>query len=114
VGTGPSDDFQHNHVTVVAYTGNVEAHRAELAALWGGPVCVVQRAHSYAQLQATMTLINEQDEQLGLQVLSVGPDEIGNVVQLEVVAATDATQRAIDRRFGAGLVKVSSLMKPIP
>jgi hypothetical protein len=112
-GSGPPDDFQHNRVTVVAYTGNLEAHRAELAALWGGPVCVVERAHSYAQLQATTTLINEQEKQLGLQVLADGPDEVANVVRLQVVAATDATQQAIDRRFGAGLVKVSSLMKPI-
>jgi hypothetical protein len=114
VGTGPSDDFQHNHVTVVAYTDNLAAHRAELAALWGGPVCVVQHTHTYAELQETMTRINNDPGQLGLQILGDSPDEVHNAVRLEVIAATDATQRAIDRRFGPGLVKVSSRMKPIP
>jgi hypothetical protein len=114
VGTGPSNDFQHNHVTVVAYTGNLDAHRAQLAALWGGPLCVVQHAHTYGELQATMTRINNDPGQLGLQILGDGPDEVHDVIDLQVVAATDATQRAIDRRFGPGLVKVSSLMKPIP
>jgi hypothetical protein len=114
IGSGPADDFQQNRVTVVAYTGNLDVHRAELAALWGGPVCVVQHAHSYTELQATVTRINDEEKQLGLQVLSNGPDEVNDVVRLQVIAATDPIQQAIDRRFGAGLVKVSSLMKPIP
>jgi hypothetical protein len=112
--SAPVNDFQHSQVTVVAYTGNVALHRTELAALWGGPTCLVQRPHSYAELQATSTRLLDEQKQLGLQIQSVGPDEVDNAVRVEVIAATDATQRAIDRRFGAGLVKVSSLMKPIP
>jgi hypothetical protein len=112
--SAPVNDFQHSQVTVVAYTGNIAVHRAELAALWGGPTCVVQRPHSYAQLQATTTRLLDEEKQLGIQIQSVGPNEVDNAVRVEVIAATDATQRAIDRRFGPGLVKVSSLMKPIP
>jgi hypothetical protein len=116
VGSGPGNDFEGNHVTVVAYTGNLAAHRAELAALWGGPLCVVQRAHSRVELQAVIDGINAANEHkdLGVELLTVGADDVTNVVDLQVVAATDATQRAIDRRFGPGLVKVSSLMQPLP
>ncbi len=113
--SAPVNDFQHTQVTVVAFTGDIPRHRLELAAVWGGPICVVQHRHSYAVLQAVVQRINEavDHKQLAVQELSIGPDEVDGVVDLQLVAATPATQREIDRRFGAGLVKVSSLMTPV-
>ena len=46
--------------------------------------------------------------------MSDGTDDVRDAVALTVVAATPATQRALDARFGAGVVVVSSLMKPVP
>jgi hypothetical protein len=114
--SGPTDDFQHGYVTVVAFTGDIARHRQELADLWGGPICVVQHPHSYAGLQTVVqhVLAALDHKELGVQDIMIGPDEVNDVVTLQVVAATPATQRAIDRRFGAGLVKVSSLMTPVP
>lgn len=111
--SAPVNDFQHTQVTIVGFTGNIAVHEQQLAALWGGPVCVVQQPHTYAELQGMTTLlVNAKD--LGVQFISAGPYEVDNVVRFEVVAATPETQRDIDRRFGPGLVKVVSLMKPVP
>ena len=41
---GVLGDHPAQEVTIVAFTGNIDAHRAELRSLWGGPVCVVQQA----------------------------------------------------------------------
>ena len=113
--SAPVNDFQHTQVTVVAYTGDIARHRSELAAIWGGPVCVVQHAHPYTQLQMIMNDLSANgDTTFGTQMISVGPYEVDNDVRYDVVAATPATQAALDRHYGPGLVKVSSVLQPIP
>ena len=52
-------------------------------------------------------------KQLGLQMLGGGPDDYGNTVHAEVVAATAATQRAVDARFGPGVVVLTSTLRPV-
>jgi hypothetical protein len=116
LASGSTYDFQHGFVTVVAFTSDLARHRQELAAVWGGPVCVVQHRHSYTELQAVVQRINDaiDRKKLAVQGLSIGPDEVNDVVDLQVVAATAATQGEIDRRFGTDQVEVSSLMTPVP
>ncbi len=112
--TGGVTDLSHSVINV-AYTGNLDAHRTALAQIWGGPICVVQHPHSYAELQRiSQELLGAAGRQLGLQLLSVGPDEVDNVVKAEVVAATDETRQAVEQRFGKGVVVLDSRLTPVP
>ena len=109
LASGPTADFQHGFVTVVAFTGDLARHRQEIAAAWGGPVCVVQHRHSHAELQAAVqhVLTALDHKELDLQDIMIGPDEVDDVVNLQVVAATPATQReirpAVRHRPGQGV-----------
>ena len=46
----PVNDFTKSEVIDFAFTGNLAEHQAQLAAIWGGPICIVQHQHSYAEL----------------------------------------------------------------
>ena len=112
-GPNVSNDVAHS-VLDIAFTGNLDAHRAMLAQLWGGPICVVRHPHSYAELERVAHGLSNADRQLGLQLISWGPDDVGDVVHADVVAATAATRRAVDQRFGEGVVDLVSVLRPVP
>jgi hypothetical protein len=99
----------------VAFTGNLDVHRAQLAQLWGGPICVVRHPHAYADLRRIAdALSGDAGRQLGLQVTSVGPDDVNDVVRVQVVAVTDEIRRAVDQRYGKGVVVIESSLQPVP
>jgi len=99
-----------------AFTGNVDAHRRALSAIYGGPICVVQRGtHTEAELQAIVhQLFGAFGRRLGLQMLSGGPDELDGAVTAEAIAVTPAQRAAVDRRFGPGIVHLNSRLTPLP
>jgi hypothetical protein len=110
---GGSTDYAHSVINI-AFTGNLDAHRRALADIWGGPICVVQRPHSYAELQTiSRALFGAAGRQLGLQMIAGGPDDVLDVVHAEVVAATAETRRAVDQRFGKGVVDLTSVLRPV-
>jgi hypothetical protein len=99
----------------VAFTGNLDVHRRELAALWGGPICVVQRPHPYRELERIRDeLSGAEGKRLGLQMIFGGPNDVANRVDAQVVFADAATQRAVDDEFGVGVVHLESYLQPVP
>jgi hypothetical protein len=98
----------------VAFTGGVDAHRLQLAALWGGPLCVLQRPHAYSELEKVRDeLAGAAGQKLGLQIITVGPDDAADTVGARVIAATPATQRAVDGAYD-GVVHIESVLRPLP
>jgi hypothetical protein len=98
----------------VAFTGGVDAHRLQLAALWGGPLCVLQRPHAYSELEKVRDeLSGVAGQKLGLQIITVGPDDAADTVVARVIAATPATQRAVDDVYD-GVVHIESVLRPLP
>ena len=102
-------------VITVAFTGNLDEHRAQLRKIWGGPFCVVQRTHSTAELDAIIrSLEGPAGHQLDLQVTGGGTDVVNDNIQLQVMVATQAEQQAVDERYGAGIVHLTGLLTPLP
>jgi hypothetical protein len=98
----------------VAYTGDLDRHRAELAAVWGGPICVVSRPRAMSDLRAVATdLIGEGQRALGLEVLSSGVSDVDNVVTASVLVLDPDTQRRVDERYGTGVVVLDAVMQPV-
>jgi hypothetical protein len=109
VQKGPIADPGKDIYTVV-YTGNVATHRAELRAIWPGPLCVIQQPRSMAQLHAIeQTLATNPD---GLQVISTGIDPVHDQLTVETVLALPADQRRLDHRFGIGVIRLTSQLQP--
>jgi hypothetical protein len=100
-------------VMTVAYTGNVERHRAELSAIWNGPVCVTQRARSVAALLQIQRELPGVGQGLGLKNLSSAVDPVRDRVEVTVFVADPAAQQALDRRFGPGVVVLTGQLKPV-
>jgi hypothetical protein len=100
-------------VMTVAYTDNVERHRAELSAIWNGPVCVTQRARSVAALLQIQRELPGVGQGLGLKNLSSAVDPVRDRVEATVFVADPAAQQALDRRFGPGVVELTGQLKPV-
>jgi WD40-like Beta Propeller Repeat len=110
---GAVNDFARE-VFNVGFTGHLDEHRLQLAAAWGGPICVIEQSRPYRELQSiSHTLFGPYGQSLGLQLIDAGPDEARNVVQGDAVAVSPATQRALDLRFGKGVVDLTSELRPV-
>jgi hypothetical protein len=99
----------------VAFTGDLERHRAELTGVWGGPICVVQHQRTQAELrQIQDELSNRGPDEFGFQLLAASADVVRNQVVIAVVALDDEMHSAIDDRYGPGTVRLIAALKPVP
>jgi hypothetical protein len=112
---GVLSDNPAQEVTIVAFTRNIDAHRAQLRSLWGGPVCVVEHKHSTEELERVARSLNGPDSlQLDLGIrYGGGPDPVNDNVFFDVVVATPAMQQAVDRKYGAGVVELRGALTPV-
>jgi hypothetical protein len=100
-------------VMTVAYTGEVERHRAELSAIWNGPFCVIQRTRSLAALLQIQRELPGVGQGIGLKNLSSEVDPVRDRVEATVFVADPAAQQALDRRFGPGVVVLTGEITPV-
>jgi hypothetical protein len=112
-------DLTHS-VLNVAFTQELDRHRRELAALWGGPICVVERARTDADLlRIRDELFGEFGPRIGLEVLSAGiggadgPAGMEFVVWVDAMVVTDEMRRAVDEEFGTGVVVLHAALRPV-
>jgi hypothetical protein len=102
--SGPAQGLS---VLSAAFTGDLDRHRADLAAVWGGPLCVVERSRTLDELlQIQQELLDGGAEEFGLQTLDAAVYEHENVVELGVVVVDDETREAVDARYGEGTVRL--------
>jgi hypothetical protein len=98
----------------VAFTRNLERHRAELRPHWGGRLCVTRLERSLDQLQRIQDeLRGAVGRSLGLKVVTSGIDQVGNTVDLRFVVLPGEAKAAIGRRYGAGVVHLSAALTPV-
>ncbi len=102
-------------VVTVAYTGDPEAHRAALEAIWPGPLCVVQVPHTLRELQVIGEEMSNQAtaDELGVSLVSSSIDEVHGVVELRVMVAEPEVQSLLDERYGTGVVRLEGAMRPV-
>ncbi|HZD67418.1 MAG TPA: hypothetical protein VFA45_00410 [Actinomycetes bacterium] len=99
----------------VAFTGELARHQAQLRPLWGGRLCVTRQQRTYRELlRIQRELQGAASTQLGLRVLTTGIDEYANAVGLRAVVLDTRAREAIDARYGAGAVKATAALTPVP
>jgi hypothetical protein len=109
-----SGDFPHE-VATIAYTGDLAAHRAQIEAVWGGPICLIRHRHTESALRAVVSALQGAEAtRLGVPVLDVEPNDVADRVDATTVIATPAMQAAVDRAFGAGTVHLEPPPPPPP
>ena len=112
--TRPADPGRD--VYTVAYTGDLDAHRAALEAIWPGPLCVVEFPRTLRELQSIQGELGDRAQagDLGVYVLSSGIDELHGRVAVDVLVADPAIVSEIDARYGAGVVELRPRFRPVP
>ncbi|MEV4774313.1 hypothetical protein [Microbacterium sp. LWH12-1.2] len=114
-GTEVLDEMQHYALTAghnilnVAVRGDAEPAEAILRQTWGGALCVFTVDYTEAELNAVL-----QELVATYSFLTAGPDGRSGTVWLSVVYdAGGELQREVDEKYGAGLVRVSSVLQPV-
>jgi hypothetical protein len=106
--------FFPEQVITFTFTGNLDAHRTQLEAAWSGPLCVAQQSHSERELSGIQTALQgAEGRSLGLQVQGSGIDSFDNRIDADVIVATPALQRAVDEKYGGGVVHLNAFLHPV-
>jgi hypothetical protein len=102
------------YVLNVAFTGDIDRHEAELRAVWGGPLCVVQFERTYRVLLSIQQELSDgAAAALGLQLLWSDTSELTNQVEIGVVLSGAEEEAALEATYGKGTVHVLSALKPV-
>lgn len=104
---GPND-----LVLIVAFTSDLERHRAELAEVWGGPLCLVKHERRMADLLRIQKEFSPPNE-WGLRLLGSSVDVVHNDVEVTVVVFDEETRARVDARYGEGTVRLTSALTPV-
>lgn len=119
------EDDEHDAATFIVnftFTGDLERHRSELRAIYGGPSCVSEGVRSLAEMREVQhevfdRLASAEAENAGIYGrfgMVGGVNQFRGVVEVSVlVAIGDDMQRWLDEEFGAGLVEVRSALRPV-
>lgn len=98
----------------VAFTSNLDVHEAELAAIWGGPLCVVQHGLPLDELLQIQEQLQEMAQRHDIDFLFSSTDERLGIVEIGVVISNEAFEQELVERFGPGVVDVQEALKPVP
>lgn len=109
MGDSPEAELAMNDPTKlvvnVRVAGDPTAAEAKLRRVWGGALCVTTAERTQAELRAIQ---EELGELPGVLTSGVGRDR----VELQVVHDDGSLQRRLDERYGAGVVEVTSALRP--
>lgn len=97
----------------VAFTGEPESHEEALRDAWDGPLCLVTFEHTFRELRRVQDELSDGGAALaGLELLFSSVDVMTNQVEVGVIVASPEAERALDRTYGAGTVRVTSALRP--
>jgi hypothetical protein len=110
-GFDPGDEERANDPTRLvlnaSFTGDLARHERELRAIWGGPLCVSEAAHSQADLMEIEASIPDEGR------LASWVDVITGTVHADYLLVDPEVQAELDRRHGPGVVVLSSWLQPV-
>jgi hypothetical protein len=100
------------YVLNVAVTGDIDRHEAELRAVWGGPLCVVQFERTYRELLSIQQELSDgAAAAMGLQLLWSDTSELTNQVEIGVVLSGAEEEAALEATYGKDTVHVVSALR---
>ncbi|SOD60377.1 hypothetical protein SAMN06297387_102110 [Streptomyces zhaozhouensis] len=101
-GEGHPSTDPGNVIVAAAYTGDPAGHEAELRALWGGGLCLVEAEHTHAELDEVRDALADDFPGIDNPVV----DQPDNVVSAVTAEITPELRAAVEERFGEGVVRL--------
>lgn len=91
-----------------AFPDDLAEHERRLRTVWGGALCVVEHPRTVSELRAIQEELFSGGVagEIGLAPTFASVDEMRGVVELGVVAASDAQGDAVTERYGDGVVEL--------
>lgn len=103
------DDSQR--ILTLPFTGDLDRHRAAVADLYDGPVCVEEVAHSNQELRQVFDRVQADLKARGLQMLGgSGGGSAQPFVDVSVIAISPEQQADLEAAYD-GLLRVDSFLK---
>lgn len=99
-------------VMTVPFTGDLDRHRAELARVYDGPLCVELVEHSARELEGVFSRARSDLENRGLQMLGGTGAGVEPRVEIQLVAATPEKMREIEASYD-GMLRLRSFLVPV-
>lgn len=100
-----------NLVLNVRVTGDVAAAERDLREIWGGALCVTAAEYTEAQLLEIQSEIGEDTQSIRLLTSSV--DSQTGTLEVMVTLDDGTLQATYDLRYGPGVVRVNSWLRPV-
>ncbi|MEV8633096.1 hypothetical protein AB0395_15695 [Streptosporangium sp. NPDC051023] len=97
------------YVLNLRFTGDLTGRERWIRQVWGGALCVSGAKHAEAELRGIQQKIDKELE--GLQSSSVST--LDNRVEALVPVVTDELRRTFDDRYGAGVVFLEGILRPV-
>lgn len=91
------------------FTGDVDRHERELREIWGGALCVSLAEHTEDELLQIQRELHEDHD----GILSSGVDSVTGGIDAQVIWDDGSLQDEFDARYGDGVVRVSSALRPV-
>lgn len=110
-----SDEEAYGDIILnVAFTDDPQRHEAELRELWGGPLCLTENDRSYRDIRAIQRELTDiAEREFDLRLLWSDVDETRGIVEIGVIVIDDETRAELDERYGGGVVKVDTALRPV-
>jgi hypothetical protein len=97
-------------IMTVPFSGDLERHRAEIAKLYDGPICVEHTQRSMQELKAVADRASADLKTRGLEMLTADNGGWGRpFVEIRVVAVTEAEKSEIEASYG-GMLRLTSFL----
>jgi hypothetical protein len=103
-------------VPVVAFTGDLERHEADIRTIYTGPLCVTSARFDAAELTAAANAITQDGDRMaaaGITFLGGGATQGRNVVSVHVLLADQETVAWFTSQHPAGMIEVWGWLQPV-
>lgn len=104
---------QSQRIFTVPFTGDLDRHRAAVAELYDGPLCVEQVRYSTKELAAVFARVQAELKRRGLQMMGGSPGGSGTpYVEADVVGVSPEERAEIEASFD-GKLRLTSFLEPV-
>ena len=93
----------------VAFTGNLARHETEIRKHWGGPLCLVEFKRSLRELEQIQAELS--GAEFNIESLWSDIDVRENEVNVGVIVFDDSARKALDDRYGNGVVRAHAALR---